>query len=49
MISGQAFIDVSPAPKVKGYATKYFLLERQLIWLSFLYSKSRKGADDISN
>ena len=49
MISGQAFIDVSPAPKAKGHTTKYFLPERQLIWLSFLYSKSQKGADDISN
>lgn len=31
MISGQAFIDVSPAPKnLKDTATKYFLLEGQL-------------------
>ena len=49
MISGQAFIDVSPAPKLKDTATKYFLPERQPYKLSFLYSKSRKGADDISN
>ncbi|EHO53950.1 terminase small subunit family protein [Lachnospiraceae bacterium oral taxon 082 str. F0431] len=46
MISGQAFIDVSPAPKAKGYTTKYFLPERQLVGLSFLYSKSQKGADE---
>ena len=30
MISGQAFIDVSPAPKAKGHTTKYFLPEGQL-------------------
>lgn len=38
MISGQAFIDVSPAPKAKGHTTKYFLPEGQLIGLSFLYA-----------
>lgn len=30
MISGQAFIDVSPAPKVKGYATNIFFLRDSL-------------------
>lgn len=51
MISGQAFIDVSPAPisYIKDTATNIFFLRDSLTWLSFLYSKSRKGADDISN
>nr|DAN69887.1 MAG TPA: hypothetical protein [Caudoviricetes sp.] len=39
-----------PCPKKpKGYATNIFFLRDSLIWLSFLYSKSQKGADDISN
>lgn len=39
MISGQAFIDVSPAPKAKGHATKYFLPERQLNMAVFFVFK----------
>ena len=49
MISGQAFIDVSLPPKLKDTATNIFFLRDSLIGLSFLYSKSQKGADDISN
>nr|DAO88980.1 MAG TPA: hypothetical protein [Caudoviricetes sp.] len=39
MISGQAFIDVSPAPKAKGYTTKYFLPEGQLNMAVFFVFK----------
>ena len=39
MISGQAFIDVSPAPKAKGHTTKYFLPEGQLNMAVFFVCK----------
>lgn len=39
MISGQAFIDVSPAPKVKGYATNIFFLRDSLTAVFFVCIK----------